>query len=104
MNVADLYAIAIATGYASGGYLLWKYRSAYYGIRALGALLYLSIGMWVVFYASLPFVDQVSYQRWYVFLSRTAHTSGVLLILLTAKLGQQIVTAIKEAEGDDGRN
>ena len=91
MPLADLYAIGLATGYALVAVGLWRYRKAFIGLESYGIILFPILVLWVVFYASLPFVDETVHRHIYVWLSRIAHTLSIVLVFLTAKLGQAML-------------
>lgn len=86
--VADIAAFLIAGGYALGGFLLWRQRRSYESVSSLGWLIFPIITLWVVFYGSLPFADDMMHRTWYVLLSRTAHAFSIVLLILVAALGR----------------
>lgn len=91
MSLSDLYAIGIATGYAAVAFGLWRFRAAFRTVVAFGWLIYPIMLLWVVFYGSLPFVNELVHQDWYVWVSRTAHTLSIMLVFLVARLGEAIL-------------
>lgn len=97
MSLSDLYAIGIGTGYAIGIVGVWRYRHAFVGLASFGVLLYPLLGLWSLFYFSLPFINEAMHRDWYVWISRTAHTISIALIILILKVGQAILATLEEA-------
>ena len=94
MHLSDIYALGIAIGYGIAMYILWRYgRRAFAGLESYGVLVVGIVSMWIVFYASLPFIDENVHRTIYVWVSRAAHTLAIVLIVLLGLLGRAFVRA-----------
>ena len=101
MSGNDFIALVIAGGYVGSAYLLWRNRAAFPGIKSLQWVVVPAVAISVLFYASLPFVNQAEYLTFYTWLSRVPHGLAIALILLVARIGGNILESQRRGGTDD---
>lgn len=101
MPASEVIALIIAFGYLLSLVGLWRVRGAFSALSDMGWLLIPTLGLWVVFYLSVAFVDQNLHRDIFVWLSRTAHVLQLTVMFIVVRIGMVILDALEEGR-DDG--
>ena len=89
-SYADFVAIAIALGYSFGAFSLWRNRSDFGEMGVLGWLVLPIALLFALFYFSVPFIDGVQFNTYFVWASRLGHAMIIALIFVALAWGKSV--------------
>ena len=98
MTFHDAFALLLATGYIVALIGMIRVRPAYASLSALGWLVLPSLGLWIIFYLSIPFADERQHIMLYTWLSRAAHVIQLVVLGIVIRMGLVIMEALKDAD------